>query len=140
MEIATGYFAKARSYAEAGYTLVSIAKVSPWFLPPDLELYELPCLAPSQSILDLKGKPEEYEKRYRSEVLDKLPQMEVYQELYRIANESHSYKIVLMCYESPEKFCHRHIVAKWMAEAYGCNVQELQPNRLRDSVMCESDV
>jgi hypothetical protein len=31
---------------------------------------------------------------------------------------------ILCCYESPEKFCHRHIVAKWF-ERSGYKVREL---------------
>ena len=38
MEIGTGYFAKAKEYADAGYALVSIALKEPWFLSSDLRL------------------------------------------------------------------------------------------------------
>ena len=40
MEIATGYFAKAQSYADDGYVLVSIAKKKPWFLVA-MEVFDL---------------------------------------------------------------------------------------------------
>lgn len=33
---------------------------------------------------------------------------------------------ILLCYESPDKFCHRHLVAEWLRGA-GYDVQELLP-------------
>lgn len=32
---------------------------------------------------------------------------------------------ILLCYEKPDKFCHRHIVAEWLREA-GYEVRELE--------------
>lgn len=32
---------------------------------------------------------------------------------------------VLLCYESPEKFCHRHLVAAWIRESLGHEVAEI---------------
>ena len=32
-------------------------------------------------------------------------------------------EIALICYEKPENFCHRHLVAEWLQEA-GYQVQE----------------
>ena len=30
--------------------------------------------------------------------------------------------IILLCYETPEKFCHRHSVAKWLNEKLNLNI------------------
>ena len=32
--------------------------------------------------------------------------------------------IVLLCWESPEKFCHRHLLANYLNKKYGCHVKE----------------
>lgn len=36
--------------------------------------------------------------------------------------------IVLICYEKPEDFCHRHLVANWLTE-YGCKCEEYIENK-----------
>lgn len=125
MEIATGYFARAKTYAEMGYALVSIARVAPWFLAKGCNVYPCECLAPSDEILSLKDKPNEYAPKYRREVLGNLNATDVYHRLYMIARQENTSKVVLLCYESPEKFCHRHIVAKWIEETIGNKVAEV---------------
>lgn len=47
-----------------------------------------------------------YIEQYYKEVLDKLDPKEIYKELGEDA--------VLLCYEKPGDFCHRHIVAEWL--------------------------
>jgi uncharacterized protein YeaO (DUF488 family) len=141
MQISTGYFAKSRAYADAGYTLVSIAKVAPWFIPKDLTLFSLPDLAPTEEILALKDKPEEYEKRYRADILLHLQPKTIYHRLWNICSDTKSDKIVLLCYEAPGKFCHRHIVAKWLNYYLGCKVEEVALAPLEESSMFgDSDV
>lgn len=125
MEIATGYFAKAKAYADMGYALVSIAKVAPWFLPKVLTLDSLPELAPTDAILALKDAPEEYSRRYASEILSNLRPSDVYSALHKIASVHRRDKVVLLCYESPEKFCHRHLVADWLNDNLGIKVEEV---------------
>lgn len=34
---------------------------------------------------------------------------------------------VLLCYEGPGKFCHRHIVAEWLEAGADVKVEEIQP-------------
>lgn len=140
MEISTGYFAKAKLYHEFGYALVSIAKVPPWFLDKDLVIHSLPELAPTEEILALKDKPEDYEDRYRSEILSKASGMGIYNRLASIAKQMNTDRVVLLCYETPEKFCHRHIVARWLEYCLGHSVLEthIEPNRIPS--LFDSDV
>ena len=140
MEIKTGYFAKAKQYADDGYALVSIAKVAPWFLPKDVVLNSLSELAPTKEILALKDNPVEYEKRYRAEILSNLTCSRIYQRLAGIANKMHIGKIVLLCYESPNKFCHRHIVAKWLGDFLGKNISEVVVSPKIERSLFDSDV
>lgn len=125
MEIATGYFAKAKQYAERGYALVSIARVAPWFIAKEFKVYPLEELAPTDEILALKDKTSEYTKRYTAEILKKLDPIRIMSSLSLIARQEGVNKVVLMCYESPEKFCHRHIVADWIEKNLGLAVSEV---------------
>jgi len=52
-----------------------------------------------------------YIEHFYKEVLDKLNPNDVVTQLYTLSN---GYDICLICYETPEKFCHRHLVADWL--------------------------
>jgi len=54
-----------------------------------------------------------YEEKYRSTVLSALDQNQVRNELLEMSDRCN---VCLLCYETPEKFCHRHIVQKWLNE------------------------
>lgn len=62
-----------------------------------------------------------YISHYYSEVLKSLKASDVYTELCNITNGQ---DCVLLCYEKPESFCHRHIVARWFYESTGIVVEE----------------
>jgi len=61
---------------------------------------------------------EEYEKRYKEEVLSNLDP----QQIYDILKDQ-----VLLCWENPGEFCHRRIVAKWIKEKLDIEVPEWMP-------------
>ncbi len=125
MEIETGYFAKAKTYAEMGYALISIARVAPWFLAKELNVYSFDFLAPTDDILALKDQPDKYTREYRREILGKLKPTVVFHKLWLIAHQEQKDKVVLLCYESPEKFCHRHLVADWLGDGLGREIREI---------------
>lgn len=52
-----------------------------------------------------------YTKCFYEQVLDKLDVRETTKELYALSNGN---DIVLLCYEKPSDFCHRHLVAHWL--------------------------
>ena len=54
------------------------------------------------------GDKEFYTRQYYEEVLDKLDPEEVYNDLGK--------DTVLLCWEKPGEFCHRHIVANWFKD------------------------
>lgn len=59
-----------------------------------------------------------YISEYRRLVLDCLDQKKVVDELLAM---SPTLDIALVCYEAPNKFCHRHLVAEWLKTAgYKC--------------------
>jgi len=50
-----------------------------------------------------------YEQKYNETVLKKLDPLETAKKL-----QSYGQNVVLLCWEKPPEFCHRHLVAKWM--------------------------
>lgn len=82
-----------------------------------------PKLAPKKSFfLEWKKNNDNnyYIEHFQKEVLNLLQPQEVIKELYLLSNGK---DIALICYESSDKFCHRHLVAKWLNEN-GLNVKE----------------
>ena len=116
----TSYFGRANSKAfkDRGLRFVSIARSCKYWSG---ERYTK--LFPTWDIIKIEDK-DEYERRYREEILDKLDPLEVYQDLE---------DAVILCHESyakcqsGETFCHRHMVAKWLEEElwlrYGMDVE-----------------
>lgn len=56
-----------------------------------------------------------YVKRYENEILFYLDPEEIYNDLK---------DKILLCYEKPSDFCHRHLVAKWLNRNLGLNIEE----------------
>lgn len=60
-----------------------------------------------------------YIKCYKEQVLDKLDILTVIRDLVDLLPADGStarHTIALICYEKPEEFCHRHLVADWLNE------------------------
>lgn len=108
----TSYFSKSSKHPNA----VSIAVKTPaWYTG---RIYQK--LAPKFWFLKKykeDGNKEFYTKQYYTEVLNKLDPDTVFKEL-----GEHS---VLLCWEASDKFCHRHIVAKWLSKNLNINISEL---------------
>lgn len=114
--IYTSYFAMARKIGDKD-KLLSIAL----WPPKDIHIQCMPYLAPTREIL-LRYKEdhdeEAYTKAYREQVLGKL-------DVNKVA--AHLQGRILLCYERPGMFCHRHIVAQWLQESgYDCEELRLE--------------
>lgn len=57
------------------------------------------------------GDNDYYIEHYYDEVLNKLDPHKVVEHLYEITSGR---DVALVCYEAPDKFCHRHLVAEWL--------------------------
>ena len=68
------------------------------------------------------GDEENYSKDYYQFVLDRLNPEQVIKELNNLSGGK---DVVLLCYEKPYKFCHRHLVAKWFKTELNIEVEEL---------------
>ena len=121
----TSYFAKRKKLLEMGYSnLISIAGKSMddfiKFYGDDICKHEYKKLAPKYwFFLKYKTDGDEnyYIEQYNKEVIEKLDPNLVFKELGDDA--------VLLCWESPKKFCHRHLVADWLNKKLGIEVKEI---------------
>lgn len=107
MKIYTSYFAMMRNFPENIIPIAICAKPPTWY-----EGLVYKKLAPSYDILmQYKTQPNEelYTQRFASEILNNLDFTIVMKELEQLANGK---DIALMCFEKPDDFCHRKLVAK----------------------------
>mgnify|MGYP001183215749 CR=1 FL=1 len=113
-DIYTSYYAKSAKLPNA----ISISKGTPkWFPGPSYE----PLFPEWDLILNYRnGKITEDEYRIRyNDHLSKLDPNVVYKELKGK---------VLLCWETSNQFCHRHLVAEWLNKHLGITVRELGMN------------
>ena len=113
----TSYFAKLAHLHGADIVPVAItAKIPEWY---NGLVYQK--LAPSYDILmgyKNTGNRDVYIQRFKNEILSKLDPKTVFNELMMLTNGR---PFCLVCYEKPDSFCHRHIVAEWLTEnGYPC--------------------
>ena len=108
----TSYYSKSATNPDA----ISIAARAPnWFRGKEYK-----ALAPKYWFFKKykdDGDEEFYTEQYKKEVLGPLDPKQVYQDLGKDA--------VMLCWEAPKKFCHRHIVAEWLQEELGITITEL---------------
>jgi len=118
MRIYTSYFGNSKKLQQAGIKVIGISLYPPrWFNGISLKQ-----VAPTKSILFANGQTqEEYTRRYRSEVLS---QQDMQQFLKTVEQASGGQDVALCCYEKPDDFCHRHILADWITEKAGIEISE----------------
>lgn len=117
--IYTGYFYKLNDYINAGLIPISICGKAPDFYSG----LEYKKLAPKYSFfIAYKNKfinSEQYTVQYKQQILSYLEKDQVLQDFQTLVGEqSKDSDIVLLCYEKPGDFCHRHIVAEWLSDTY----------------------
>lgn len=112
----TGYFAKLKYYEEQGLIPIAICGGIPkWYSGLWYKK-----LAPKWSFFnewkngtEHKGDNEYYILHFNEEVLKNINPSEIEKELKTLAKRRTSDKIILLCYEKPGDFCHRHLVSDW---------------------------
>ena len=113
----TSYFARLKEIENP----ISICGKAPdWYKGPQFKK-----LAPKLWFFELykSGEitSEEYTEAYYAEVLNHLDPQEIVNKLIQVYNTK---DFTLICYEKPEDFCHRHLVAEWLKNA-GYDIEEL---------------
>ena len=126
LQIYTSYFANIRNMSTNDIIPIAIcAKPPEWYSG---QIYKK--IAPTYDILMQykNGKIDwsTYERRYNNEVLSKINQHIVYNDLVNLAMDAgweEGKIIVTLCYEKYSDNCHRHPWATWMRNA-GFDVKE----------------
>jgi hypothetical protein len=114
MVIYTSYFSKIKKIKDSGITAIGIAR----FPPKHVQCVSLWDLAPMPEML--KMNKEQYVDRYNI-ILSRLDPRQI---LKRIELLSCGKDAALCCYEKPDDFCHRHLVADWLKKKIGVDVRE----------------
>jgi uncharacterized protein YeaO (DUF488 family) len=111
--IYTSYLSKVSQLDKNEYEPIFIASRWPKNIETMFIWYKL--LAPDLKLIGSYTRKEitseEYTKQY-NQMLETLNPVEVYSQIYSMCSLN-KYP-VLICYEAPPKFCHRHLVAKWL--------------------------
>jgi uncharacterized protein (DUF488 family) len=115
MKIYTGYFAKIKQYREKGLVTISIARFNKYYSGVSLKL-----LAPTAEMI---YEPESfYIPKYKL-ILSKLNPSLILKEIEILSGGK---DCILLCYEKSGDFCHRRLVAKWIEENTGQEVEEFE--------------
>ena len=119
--IYTGYYAKIKDYEQNGLIPVGISGK----IPDGFKGARYQQLSPKYSWWkqwhDEHMSDDWFVEKYYETVLNQLDPNQALQDLQNIGKN-----VVLLCYETPEKFCHRHIVAQWLNEKTGINICEFE--------------
>lgn len=118
--IYTSYFAKIKELDLNGLVPIAICGSVPY----NYYGAHYPKLAPRWNFFSkwLETKDNDYYiKNYNDLVLSKLKPELVYKDLYNLAGETSNFAMI--CYETPNKFCHRHLVSRWLSD-HGIPCQE----------------
>lgn len=111
--IYTTYFAQLKNLPENIIPISICGKAPDWYTGLQYKK-----LAPKYNFF-MKWKEDHdndyYVKCFNEQVLSKLNPISVYHELQELADYK---EIALVCYEKPEDFCHRHLVAKWLSDRF----------------------
>ena len=110
--IYTGRFVEIENYERIGFVPVSIAGEAPDYYKG----IQFKTLAPKYSWWkewhDKHLSNEWYEKKYKETVLDRLNPKVIANRLQEFGQN-----VILLCYEEPDEFCHRQLVANWLRAA-----------------------
>lgn len=117
MHIYTSYFAKVNKLKELGVIPINVSL----YPPKGWKGIEVKKLMPLPFMLSKKLSHEEYTKVYRKDILNRVNVTELIQLIHEKFGDK---DIAFICYESPEKFCHRHLIADWITEQTGIEVTE----------------
>ena len=109
--IYTSYFAKLKQIDKDITPIAICAEIPPWF-----QGFSYRRLAPTWTMLSEYKRTNNqymYEFLYRRNILGMLNAKQVEEDLMRMSGGK---DVVLLCYENPQAFCHRHLVRDWFRE------------------------
>ena len=127
MKIFTSYYANIKNIPD-DYILVSISGGLTKEIENSIDYWDK-YFAPSLDIFtefkksELPNKEEIYVRRFKDEVLGNRDINEILKSWTDKFGKDKKY--VMLCYETPEDFCHRQIVAEAIENKYGIEVNEI---------------
>lgn len=119
--IYTGYWAKADYYKSKGLVPVGISGWSPDGYTGKTYKKLAPKYSWWKEWHDKNLSEQWYTEKYYETVLNVLNPKDVVAEIQQMGDN-----VILLCFETPEKFCHRHLVARWLREKINLDVCEYQ--------------
>lgn len=118
--IFTSYFFS-KKIQKIDLSLISVAYSIPEEINSKLNINKYKPLYPKKELLYSYKEniisSDEYTERYYKDVLLKLDPDKVFKDI--------GFNSVLLCWEKPKEFCHRHLIAKWLNDNLNCGVKEL---------------
>ncbi|MBQ9253262.1 MAG: DUF488 family protein [Bacteroidales bacterium] len=126
MKIYTSYFGNVKKLRTAGLVTIGIARWKPRF-------YEGLCMfsvAPTPYMLSDNCEHEEYIALY-NDILQKRGAKSIVEEIEKL---SYGKDVALLCYESPEKFCHRHLLADFLNKELNLGVEEFGLSEKKEDI------
>ena len=117
----TGYFAKLKTYEQNVLITVAICGGIPtwhkglWYkkLAPKWAFFN-----EWKNGIEHKGDNDYYIQHFNDEVLKDKTCRQVLADLQKLTGVKNDFsKIILLCYEKPGDFCHRHLVADWLTKS-----------------------
>lgn len=133
IEIVTSFYQNYSVLCELNYKCFRISRTIPSFIkdkiPSIQELY------PTWDMINNKHDEVTFTTLYNKEVLSKIDAFELMKYLETVND-----KIALLCWESPDKFCHRKIVAVWISITTGILVKEFTPPKKQKVVFTGFDL
>lgn len=109
MKIYTSYYANLKNIPSSIQPVSIAGKCPEWYHGTECKK-----LAPKKWFFNewkKNGDNDFYVRNFNTEVLSVLDKEKVVEEL---KNLSYGRDVVLLCYETYDKFCHRHLVAEWL--------------------------
>jgi hypothetical protein len=125
MKIFTSYFGNLKTLVESGVAPMSIALWKPRFFT-GICLYNV---APLKYMLKDDLSMDEYIEAYINKVLANVDANSFVGTLVKLSDGR---DVALCCYEKPTDFCHRHLLAKWITEQTGIQVNEFVKERIQE--------
>lgn len=115
-----------KDLADLDVVLVGISRGIPrWPLSYRYRLLRL--LAPTRETFG-KG-TDDFAEQYVAR-LEEIGLEKIVSDLARIGEKNRDRPLVLLCWEKPSEFCHRHVLGDWIQENVGVEVPELVPGMI----------
>lgn len=131
--IYTGYFSHQTKYISAGLVPISVAQYIPKKIS-ESGIIEYKRLAPSRDMMELaKRDLGAFIVAYETK-LSRMNRDMVIDELMALSEGA---DVVLLCYEKPENFCHRQIIAHWFGDVTEFHIECGKKHKVSENMEIE---